>query len=161
MENCYSHVIQGRSGATLTLRKTKTIQNRERALEVPLPIIPGSPFCPCQALKLSFDICPSSHNLVSAFMFSSKSKLMPLTYNGFLARLKQSLKSLGYDSSKYSGHSFRRGGATFALECGVPSEIIQTQGDWKSDAYKKYLDPSFTHRQTVMNVFAKALPKMV
>ncbi|VDI50863.1 Hypothetical predicted protein [Mytilus galloprovincialis] len=132
------------------------------AVHVPgkVPLLPFSSLS-CQALKLSFDICPSSHNLVSAFMFSSKSKLMPLTYNGFLARLKQSLKSLGYDSSKYSGHSFRRGGATFALECGVPSEIIQTQGDWKSDAYKNYLDPSFTHRQTVMNVFAKALPKMV
>jgi hypothetical protein len=46
---------------------------------------------------------------------------------------------------------------TFALECGVPSELIQSHGDWKSDTYKKYLVPSFQHRQLVMNGFAQAL----
>jgi hypothetical protein len=28
---------------------------------------------------------------------------------------------------------------TWAFQCGVPSELIQVQGDWKSDAYKLYL----------------------
>ena len=39
----------------------------------------------------------------------------------------------------FSTHIFRRGGATFAFQSGIPSELIQLQGDWKSDAYKKYL----------------------
>jgi hypothetical protein len=42
---------------------------------------------------------------------------------------------------------------------GVPSELIQSHGDWKSDTYKKYLVPSFQHRQLVMNRFAQALCK--
>ena len=26
------------------------------------------------------------------------------------------------------------GGASFAMECGIPCELIQAQGDWRSDA---------------------------
>ena len=58
---------------------------------------------------------------------------------------------MGIDSSKYSGHSFRRGGASFALECGVPVDLIQSQGDWRSNAYQSYIDPSLQFRQSVAN----------
>lgn len=44
---------------------------------------------------------------------------------------------------RYTGHSFRRGGATYAFRSGVPGELIQVMGDWKSDAYKRYFDFSF------------------
>ena len=46
---------------------------------------------------------------------------------------------IGLDPNHYSSHSFRRGGATWAFKCGVSAELIQLQGDWKSDAYKLYL----------------------
>ncbi|CAC5393969.1 unnamed protein product [Mytilus coruscus] len=62
----------------------------------------------------------------------------------------------GINSSQYSGHSFRRGGASFALECGLPGEVIQAHGDWRSDAYKAYLDPSLSYRHQVMHAFATA-----
>ena len=42
----------------------------------------------------------------------------------------------------FSGHSFRRGTASFALHCGVPSDYIKLQGNWKLTAYKRYLDHS-------------------
>ena len=38
--------------------------------------------------------------------------------------------------------SFKWSGSTFALECGILAELIQTQGDWCSDAYKNYIGPS-------------------
>lgn len=38
---------------------------------------------------------------------------------------------------------FCRGGATYAFRSGVPGELIQVMGDWKSDAYKRYFDFSF------------------
>lgn len=140
----------------LTVYKTKTIQHREKILEVPLPKIRNSPLCPYQALSLSCKLTPASP-ASSAFMYMSGHKRVPLTYSRFLERLKISLTKLGYDSSKYSGHSFRRGGASFALECGIPPELIQIQGDWKSDAYKGYLDPSFKHRKSIMDTFARHL----
>ena len=55
-------------------------------------------------------------------------------------KLKQLLFIGGQDPSRFSSHSFRRGGACWALQCGVPGEVIQQFGDWKSDAYKDYLD---------------------
>jgi hypothetical protein len=44
------------------------------------------------------------------------------------------------DSARYAGHSFRRGGATFAFQCGASPAQIKEQGDWKSSAYLLYLE---------------------
>ena len=44
------------------------------------------------------------------------------------------------DSSKFRGHSFRRGGATWAFRSSVPGGLIQVYSDWASDAYKIYLE---------------------
>jgi hypothetical protein len=42
-------------------------------------------------------------------------------------------------SKLFSSHSFRRGGATLAAQTGISSSLIQLMGDWKSDAYNKYI----------------------
>ena len=46
-----------------------------------------------------------------------------------------------------SSHSFRRGGASFLNQAGLPHELIQIFGRWKSEAYKLYisLPDSFIH----------------
>ena len=40
---------------------------------------------------------------------------------------------------KFTGHSFRRGGATALAQNGTPDWIIQMLGRWKSDSYKRYI----------------------
>jgi len=50
------------------------------------------------------------------------------------------LGMIGVDPAKYSGHSFRRGGATFAHRLGVDPLLIKRMGDWRSDAYRRYID---------------------
>ena len=55
----------------------------------------------------------------------------------------------GYNSVVFPGHSFRRGGATFAFAGEVPGELIQLHGDWASDAYLRYLDVSLHCRWQV------------
>jgi hypothetical protein len=40
----------------------------------------------------------------------------------------------------FSGHNFRRGGATFAHRMGVSPLLIKLMGDWSSDAYMTYID---------------------
>ncbi|CAH3162812.1 unnamed protein product, partial [Porites lobata] len=58
-----------------------------------------------------------------------------LQYAAFLARsLKPSsignhLTTMGIDPQSYAGHSFRRGGASFAYQSGVPVELIKALGD--------------------------------
>eukprot|EP00892_Ulva_mutabilis_P002404 jgi/Ulvmu1/12164/UM085_0028.1 len=45
----------------------------------------------------------------------------------------------GVDSESVAGHSFRRGGASYAFRAGVPDVLIQRQGDWQSMAYREFL----------------------
>ena len=70
--------------------------------------------------------------------YRNKGVLVRLTRKEFTSHLQRMLMCLGL--SGYTGHSFRRGGATHALQCGIPPEIIMAQGDWKSMAYLKYID---------------------
>ena len=61
------------------------------------------------------------------------------SYSKFLGKLRFILKDIGLDPSLYASHSFRRGGASFAFQAGVPIEMIKLLGDWKSNAVCLYL----------------------
>lgn len=52
---------------------------------------------------------------------------------------KVTLARLGYDSSMYSGHSFRAGSATTAAINGLPEWQIKLLGRWKSNCYQMYI----------------------
>jgi hypothetical protein len=58
------------------------------------------------------------------------------TFSDFLSLV---FRSCGLDSSKYKGHSFRIGAATFAADCGFSDTQIRLMGRWKSDAFRKYI----------------------
>ena len=62
-------------------------------------------------------------------------------YKHYQAKLKGVIKEIGLNSDLYS--SFRRSGCTFSFQSGIPTELIQLHGDWKSNAYKKYLSLTF------------------
>ena len=72
-----------------------------------------------------------------------------VTYHKFQAQLKKYISLIGLDPELFSSHSFRRGGATLAFQANVRSELIQLQGDWLSDAYKKYLQFSLKDKIAV------------
>ena len=66
---------------------------------------------------------------------------------------------MGVDNpSHFRGHSFRRGGATWAFRTGVPGELIQIYGDWASDAYKCYLEFSEDANLIVAREMVSSLP---
>ena len=69
-----------------------------------------------------------------------------VTYNTFTTRLKTLLTKSGYTASQYSGHSFRRGGATFLHQCGGSVLMIQSSGDWSSTVFTRYLFLSTAER---------------
>ena len=102
--------------------------------------------------------CPSPlwlvHRNVSILYFnvlfrSIKKKILHL--------LKSRLFAIGVAPSNSSGHSFRRGGASFAFALRIPSELIQQQGDWRSDAYLRYLGKPLSQRLKVAFAFKNAL----
>ena len=62
-----------------------------------------------------------------------------ITYKTFTTRLKSLLKKCGVDPSRYSGHSFRRGGATYLHSLGGTGLQIQASGDWSTLTFLRYL----------------------
>lgn len=92
-----------------------------------------------------------------AFVMSLRGE--PMTGRVFNDKFKKVVESVGLDNSTFSSHSFRRGGACWALQCGVPGEIVQQLGDWQSDCYKQYLDqlPQQVHDH-YRHLFIKHLP---
>ena len=53
--------------------------------------------------------------------------------------IKHLATSLGLDSSRYSGHSLRIGGATSAAQAGLSQWQIKLLGHWNSQAYQTYI----------------------
>ena len=105
------------------------------------------------------------------FKHSQKGKTGPLFQfsNGcvmtralFVQQTKMYLSLLGFNSSQYSGHSFRSGGATTAAAAGLLDWEIKLLGRWTSDAYRRYIRTpvamlvKFSQRMTsqrVLNTF--------
>ena len=77
--------------------------------------------------------------------------LKTLAYITLTTKLKRTLDFCGYDTSRFSEHSFRRGDASFALHCGVPSDYIKLHGDWKSTACERYLDQALRCKLEAIN----------
>ena len=80
-----------------------------------------------------------------------------ITYNSFTSRLKTLLTKSGYPAAKYSGHSFRRGGATFLHQCGGSVLMIQSSGDWSSSVFTKYLFLTTTERWKSQYLISKSI----
>ena len=122
------------------IKYTKTLQYRDRILSIPFLKIPKSPLCPVAAISNMLKQrphIPTSAPLASYPVSGKKYKFF--THSSFENYLKKALTMVGQPSHAYSGHSFRRGGASFACSCGVPSDLIKIQGDWSLDAYLRYL----------------------
>ena len=61
---------------------------------------------------------------------------------------------------KYTLHSLRRGGATFAFQSNMEDQMIKLLGDWASNAYRRYCDVSLDKRFNSMQAFVIALNKV-
>jgi integrase len=110
--------------------------------------VPNSVLCPVKAFKNMVRLNPALPS-EPAFNFKRGKKVTPVQYNFLQKFLKTCVNSIGLDGSKFSSHSFRRGGATWAFKAQVPSELIKVQGDWASQAYMRYLDLSLDQRALV------------
>ena len=153
---CVHDVQLTPQGVVLAIRWSKVIQYREWTLLVPLPKINNSPFCPSTSLLGLCNECSGSPTPAPLFRYISPDGLLSvLTQALFIQKLKACLSTLGISPDKYSGHSFRLGGASFALQCG----LIKAQGDWNSNACERYLHHSLDRRQQVAKALGLATEK--
>ena len=63
-----------------------------------------------------------------------------VTHKSFTNYLKSLLRKIGVNPDNWSGHSFRRGGASLLYRLGIDPLTIQACGDWSSDTFLRYLE---------------------
>lgn len=149
--------IQSSTRFVLHVRRTKTIQLGERILSLPYCASPSQALCPVRAL---FAALIHTQNDPTAPLFSFKScknDYTCWTQETFVSRLRSLLSAIGLKDTDYSGHSFRRGGATLAFRLGLSISEIKLRGDWRSSAVEKYIVLSETQEQMVAQVLANGV----
>ena len=119
----------------LYLGHGKTNNFCTRDILIPVPGNNDPALDPVRHLSALFSSV-AAHDTAPAFSFAPGTFV---TYSSFTSRLKVLLKKAGYDPALYSGHSFRRGGASFLHQCGGSALMIQSSGDWSSQCFTRYL----------------------
>jgi hypothetical protein len=132
---------------------SKTNQYGNRDLVVPIPANTDP------ALDLYRHLCSlfSRVKVTSdrpAFSFSEKNFV---SYSSFTSRLKSLLSAAGVDPAKFSGHSFRRGGATYLHSLGATPLEIQASGDWQTMVFIRYLHLLLEDRWKSKQLMADAI----
>lgn len=127
-------------GLIVYLKQSKTIQFQERQAYVSLPWNANKRLCAARHLMLNARGIPQSRPDAFIFTFCTGNSTRVMTYQMFTSMLRSLVLQLNLPVERISGHSLRRGGASLALKCGVPPEMIKAQGDWKSLSYLDYLD---------------------
>ena len=119
--------------ATLFLPASKT-DPYAKGTEIHLPPT-GTEICPVAALSHLFERFPS-HADAPLFNYTAN----PFSRSHLVDRIKLTLLKIGIDTSKYSGHSLRKGAAVSASQQGISRAEIQLLGRWKSDAVDIYIN---------------------
>jgi len=147
----------------ITLHLTKTRGHTSvDPLRIPMPRMHGNRLDPWTWWSRHLMLSPSASLDVHAFAYNdgtAAAATRPLLHADFRRFIKSKLR-LGcptLDIDKYSHHSFRRGGATFAFANNVPELFIQAMGDWLSDSYKRYIELDENIRVSVAQRFASAI----
>jgi integrase len=157
---CRKDIHFSQEAVTLYFTWSKTNQFGARIHKVPLIAIPNSVLCPVQALFNMLSLVPAQpHDALFSVPGASK-KLIPVSYANFQKFLKNIVSLVGIDSTNFSTHSFRRGGATHAFDSNVPSELIKSHGDWSSDAYLVYLEFSYKQKLSVSSAMASNISNL-
>ena len=153
-------VVSFASGLFVTFLHTKTIQFGERVRCIPL-IRTDSPLCPVAAYCHARSFMAHLDLQLPAFCFRTASgDISPLFSAKFVSVIRLLFQKAGIaDALLFRGHSFRRGGASWAFNRGIPGELIQVMGDWSSDAYKVYLEFSMDSRVFLAQHLALELPR--
>ena len=156
--NCFASL---EDGILLKLNWAKNNQFRERVHLVPLPFIAGHSLCPVTAVYCSLLMSPGWSDEAPAFVRGKQDNLTPVLYGWFMTKLKCVLRSCGKDPKLFGSHSLRRGGASWALRCGLNGDTIRILGDWKSNAYQAYLEVPLAGRVALARQLADQVVSQV
>ena len=130
-------IILTDQGANVLVKWSKTIQNRTDIHTIPIPMLGDSILCPYNAIKQLLNHTSGSSNQ-PLFSIPRSHGPVPLTDSVARRHLHSTSRKLRIvPSLKF--HDFRRSGATWAFQNGVPLQDIMHHGTWKSDSVWKYI----------------------
>ena len=142
--------------AIILIKWSKTIQFTDRVVTIRVPFLPGSSFCPVAALKAMIALVPGSDN-DPLFATHTHDSVLPLTESVVRKHLKRVLALLGLQNDGYTFHTFRRSGASWAYNHGVPMEAIKSQGTWMSDTVWCYIHDHSPTSSALLSAFRQHL----
>ena len=145
--------------ALLYVNFAKTMQFGQRDLTIPLISNHSRALDPVFHLDLLFTRtqAPLDH---PAFSYrTSSGSLNFVSHKMFTQKLKTLLAKAGFSPEKFSGHSLRRGGATFLYQCGASVLEIQACGDWVSSVFTRYLFVGLEERLQSQKLMSRNLPR--
>ena len=131
-------VDEKRYALRIRLHETKTFQRGDKVLYVWIAGRPSHPLDPVAAWRQH--VLTNSPELSGpAFVLTAQGGRKAITHEALESAAKYMARAAGVPDSEVSGHSFRRGGASYAALCGVSDILIQRQGDWRSLCYREYI----------------------
>ena len=102
------------------IRWSKTIQFKQKVLRFPVIPAQNKAICPVFWTYIMINRIPAS-STDPALALRFPGKVLALSSNQLILRLRKWLTLIGEDSMAYSLHSLRRGGATFAYRSNIES----------------------------------------
>ena len=149
-------VIFSAREAIVLIKWSKTIQFRDRVVTIRVPFLPGPSLCPVTALKAMIALVPGSDN-DPLFATHTHNSVLPLTDSMVRKHLKRVLALLDLQNDGYTFHTFRRSGASWAYNHGVPMEAIKSQGTWVSDTVWRYIHAQSPASSALLTAFRQHL----
>jgi hypothetical protein len=140
----FSHVQSTPYGLDITIPFSKT----SRVPAIVTLAARTDELCPALAFATYVAFFPSlglpchPHSPLFITRLHDRTVIQPMSEAEFISRVRSFIATAfpGRDTTRYAGHSFRRGGATALQLAGVPPSIIQRQGRWSSDTFRRYID---------------------
>ena len=126
-------------GMIIRVRRSKTIQFRERILEIPVASCCNRQLCAVYWTARHFREIPAGVDEGAFRVPGGRGVSVPLTYGMYQDVLRIFAAKAGFGELDFTSHSLRRGGCTFLSMCGASIEEIKARGDWASETVYTYL----------------------
>jgi hypothetical protein len=130
---------------------SKTNQYMHRSHVIPIPRNDDPALDLFSHIKLLFSRVKATPES-PALSYSAKQFI---NHRTFTEKLKVLIRKAGLDPSLYSGHSFRRGGASYLYSIGGTTLMVQVLGEWSSQVYTRYLALSVEDRLEAQELMSK------
>ena len=113
--------------------------------------------CPVDALRTLWERFPDVPPHAPLFSYFLYGRLNCVAYTDFVKKVRSLVFRCGLKPDDYSGHSFRRGGCTWAWKNNMPTEYIMLQGDWRSTSWLSYLEIPLVMRWKMAKLLAESV----